>query len=227
MGWKRFGFGLIAFLAVCATTTAGVPQVDSPFRTLERSGLASRRVQAGEEPLAFDAAALASVRASGDAPFEISEFPVSPGARATLVLRRFRVAAPDARMRITGPAGDELRPLPEVAHFSGHVAGEPDSLVYLGTRPDGLTGFVRSSAGRSYVGRDEAKTGYVVRDVASPANDRYDRSGWRCGQDGLPETPSPSTTGASGAANENAGLETPDVTGFQKATVIVETDQEL
>ena len=224
---RRFCIGWIAFVTLCAAAGAGVPQRTSPVRTATRSELLGKPAQAGEEPLGFDAAALASLRSAGDAPFSVPDFPVSPGARATVVLRRFGIAAPDARMRVTGPTGDELRPLPDVAHFSGHVDGEPDSLVYVGARPDGLTAFVRSSAGSAYVGPDEARKGYVVRDAAAPANDRYDRSGWRCGEDGLQETPSTRSTPAVGTAEAKAAPATPDVTGFQKATVIVETDQEL
>jgi len=224
MSGRRFGVGLIAFLTLCAAAGASVPQLTSPVRTATRDELRAKRAQAGEEPLGFDAAALVSLRSAGDAPFVMTDFPVSPGARATVVLRRFSITAPDARMRITGPNGDELRPLPDVAHFSGHVLGEPDSLVYVSARADAMTASVRSRAGSSYVGPDESRKSYVVRDGSSPANDRYDLSGWRCGEDALPEAPQ---APAASAAREKSEPATPDVVGFQKANLIVETDQEL
>jgi hypothetical protein len=221
MSGRRFGVALIAFLTVCGAALAGVPQLPSPFRTLGGAELRGKRAQAGEEPLAFDAAALASLRGAGDAPFRVNDFPVAPGVRSAVVLRRFRIAAPDARLRVTGPGGDEIRPLPDVAHFAGTVAGEPDSVVYVGARPEGLTAFVESSAGEAYVGADEARTGFVVRDSSSPGNDRYRKSAFLCAEDQLPEAPQKPRT------NERSGSETPSVTGFQKSTLIVETDQEL
>jgi hypothetical protein len=223
MSGRRLGVGLIALFTLCTAALAGVPEKASPFRTAGRAELRSKRAQAGEEPLAFDAAALASLRASDEAPFVMSDFPVAPGVRAPVVVRRFSISAPDARLRVTGPHGDELRPLPDVAHFAGFVVGEPESMVYLGARPDGMHAFVRSSAGTSYVGPDEAKTGFVVRDSASPANDRYAGSAFRCAEDQLPDALD--SRGAS--AREKAAPETPGVVGFQKGALIVETDQEL
>jgi hypothetical protein len=223
MSARRLCVALTAFFAFCAAAGAAVPQLPSPFRTpAGRAELRPRRAQAGEEPLAFDASALASLRAAGDAPFIVSDFPVAPGSRAAVILRRFRIAAPDARLRVTGPDGDELRPLPDVAHFSGFVAGEPDSVVYVGARPDGMTASVRSRAGNSYVGPDEARTGFVVRDAASPANDRYRQSAFLCAEDALPEAPQKPR-----AAEKVGATDTPTITGFQKGALIVETDQEL
>ena len=220
MSGRRFCLALTAFLTLCAAAAAAVPRVPSPFQTTA-AGLRAKRAAVGEETLGLDAAALASLRAAGDAPFVVSDFPIAPGSRGAIVLRRFSIAAPDARLRITGPNGDEIRPLPDVAHFAGTVAGEPDSRVYVGAQAGGITAYVKSSAGESYVGPDEARTGFVVRDSASPANDRYRQGGFRCAQDQLPEAPQKPRA----VAKDRAA--TPDVTGFQKGTLIVETDQEL
>jgi hypothetical protein len=195
--------------------------VPSPFRTAGAGELRAKRLQAGEEPLAFDASALATLRSAGDAPLVLSDFPIAPGARASLVLHRFTITSPDAHLRITGPKGDEIRPLPDVAHYAGTVAGEPDSVVYIGARADGMTAWIRSSAGEAYVGPDESETGFVVRDSASAANARYEQSAWTCAQDQLPQALN------APRALEKAGSDTPDIVGFQKGGLIVETDQEL
>ena len=148
-------------------------------------------------------------------------FPISPGATGRLVLRRFEVASPDARIRVTGPEGDSFRPFPSVAHFSGRIVGEPDSIVYVSAQEDKLVALVRSSAGLTYIGPDESKTGYVVRDSSSPANDRYAETPWTCMAELLPELPNVPAPAARPVATA------PTLVGFQKGTVIVETDQEL
>ena len=223
MGARRLVVALIAFLTLSAAVLAAVPQVASPFRTAGAAELRAKRAQAGEEPLGFDASALASLRGAGDVPFVVPGFPVAPGLRADVVLRRFSITSPDAHMRITGPKGDEIRPLPDVAHFAGTVAGEPDSVVYVSARPDGMMARVKSSAGDSYVGPDESTTGFVVRDSASPANARYAEKGWTCGQERLPEAPNAPRP----IEKAGADAETPSIVGFQKGALIVETDQEL
>jgi hypothetical protein len=209
--------GILAFAALSTLAAASAPQLSSPYRSA--SVALKRPIVAGEEALDLDVRALAAMRSAPKVPFRIADFPISPGARAGIVLRRFEIASPDAKIRVTGPAGDTFLPLPDVAHFHGHILGEPDSSVYVGARPDGLVAYVRSSAGSSYVGPDERNSGFVVRDSASPANDRYTQSPWRCDSDRLPAIPAPA------AASKAA--ESPEIVGFQKAGIIVETDQEL
>ncbi len=214
---KRFSLAVAAVFLALPVYASSVPDLSSPYRS---GRLDAKRAAVGEERLELDVKALAALRAAGSVPFTLSNFPIAPGARARLVLRRFEIASPDARIRVTGRGGDTFLPLPEIAHFFGHVAGEPDSSVYVGARPDGLVAYVRSSASASYVGPDEARSGFVVRDSASPANARYAQTPWHCDEESLPEAPSSAVLGRKAA-------ESPDITGFQKGTVIVETDQEL
>ncbi len=216
---KSLAIGFVAFAALAAPSNAGLPQLTSPYGP--PAPRLEGRAGAGEQVLALDHGALLRLRQAGRLPFTMPGFPVAPGVPATLVLRRFEIAAPDARIRVTGPRGDTFLPLPEVAHFTGHVAGEPDSHVYVGAQADTLVAWVRSSAGASYVGPDEERRGYVVRDAASPANARYADSPWRCTADSLPTPP------ATVAAATPQAAEAPDIVGFQRSSVIVETDQEL
>ena len=150
----------------------------------------------------------------------MAQFPTGPGARADLILRRFDVVAPEARIRITGPGGDSFRPLPEIAHFEGIVAGDPDSRVYVAALPDGVVSWLRTSAGTTYVGPDEGRRSYVVRDASAAPRP----SEWRCFAD---ETAAPAPRAAARSVSAADPAPVPEITGFQKANLILETDQEL
>jgi hypothetical protein len=214
---KRFSLAVAAVFLALPVFASSVPDLSSPYRS---GRLDAKRAAVGEERLELDVKALAALRAAGSVPFTLSNFPIAPGARARLILRRFEIASPDARIRVTGPGGDTFLPLPEIAHFAGSVAGEPDSTVYLGARPGFLVASVRSSAGSSYVGPDEARSGFIIRDSASPANTRYAEKPWRCDQESLAELPAQPSL-------RPKATEAPDIVGFQKGGLIVETDQEL
>ena len=214
---KRLLLALSAVFLALPVFASTVPDLSSPYRS---GRLDAKRTAVGEERLELDVRALAALRTAGNAPFTVSNFPIAPGARARLILRRFEIASPDARIRVTGPGGDTFLPMPAIAHFSGSVAGEPDSTVYLGVQTDFLTAYVQSSAGLSYVGPDETRSGFIVRDSFAPANTRYAETPWSCDQELLPQMP------AHGELAEKA-TESPDIVGFQKGGLIVETDQEL
>ena len=177
----------------------------------------------GQEELALDRRALAALRLAGREPFRVAQIPDGRRARGpTLILRRFDVAAPEARIRITGPGGDSFRPLPEIAHFEGIVAGDPDSRVYVAALPDGVVSWLRTSAGATYVGPDEATDGATSSATASAAPRP---SEWRCFADET-AAPVPRAAARSGVRGR-PGTGSPSITGFQKANLILETDQEL
>lgn len=196
----------------------------SPYRHAPAASVASRPAVAGQQWLELDVAALAALRSAGPGSVEIADFPIAPGATGRLVLRRFEVAAPGAHIRVTGKDGDTFLPLPEIAHFSGRVEGITDSIVYVAAQPDQIVAWIRSGEGVSYVGPDEARTGFVVRDSKSSANDAYTATPWRCDSENLPTTP---VLGAAAATPPPKAGQAPDITGFQKNGVIVETDQEF
>ena len=216
--------GLIALLAGCAVAHASVPTMTSPVAASLAAGASSKRAAAGQrvgqEDLALDRRALAALRLAGREPFRVAQFPTGPGARADLILRRFDVVAPEARIRITGPGGDSFRPLPEIAHFEGIVAGDPDSRVYVAALPDGVVSWLRTSAGTAYVGPDEGRRSYVVRDASAAPRP----SEWRCFAD---ETAAPVPRAAARSVSAADPVPVPEITGFQKANLILETDQEL
>ena len=221
---RVLAIGAIVLLTAGTAARAAVPTAASPYRPLPAAA-AHKRAVAGQEEISLDLRALAALRQAGREPFRIQGFPTAPGARGEVVLRRFDVASPDARIRVTGPDGDTFRPLPEIAHFTGTVAGEPESLVYVAALPDTLVSRVRSTAGSVYVGPDEGRRGYVVRDAASPANALRGAEPWACHADALPAPPAALAPPA--ARGKSGDPRTPSLTGFQSANLIIETDQEL
>jgi len=195
--------------------------MSSPLRSSVSPIKAAQLAAPGQEGLDFDAAGLTALRNAGSEELLIEDFPTAPGATGRLVLKRFEVAAPGARISLTGPDGDSFLPLPSVAHFSGRVDGDPDSTVYVGALPDRLVAYVHTSAGHSYVGPDESNVSYVVRMADSPLNATQTEASWSCAADQLPAA----LTATAQPSYPAAGL--PDVAGFKQALVRIETDNQL
>ena len=94
--------GLVALAAAFVAAAATIPSPVHPYADPLRAAAAT---VAGQEGLDFDSAALAVLR-STSAEARIEGFPIAPGVRATLVLKRFEVLAPDARITVTGRHGE-------------------------------------------------------------------------------------------------------------------------
>jgi metallopeptidase family M12-like protein len=205
----------------------------SPLVFPERSSRAVRRAaEAGERLLDVDARAFADLRSIGRGEsVRILSFPFAPDATADLVLERFEVAAPDARVLVETASGPEVRPMPSVAHFRGRLEGDEDSRVYIGVQPGFLVAIVRSGAGVVYVGPEGPTDGpvqHVLRRADSPLNDEFVPADWRCDADDLPQAP------VGGAARIGEPALAPasvasvlQTAALREATVSIETDQEL
>jgi len=208
--------GLAALAAAIAAAAATIP---TPLKPTSSPAAAARLSASGQEALDLDEAALSTLRQAPEA--RIEGFPVAPGVLGTLVLKRFEVLTPDARITVTGKDGESSLPFHSIAHFSGKLEGEPESTVYVGAQPDRLIAIVQSSTGLTYVGPTETSSGYVVRSADSPLN-AVQAAAWSCGAEELP-----------GALTQNAEPNYPypiplaPLAGVQQAAVRVETDQEL
>ena len=211
----------IALVTLAFARMIHAAEVRSPYRQASGATLAEKSARAGEQWLDFDPAALSALSSAPRGLIEVADFPTAPGESGRLVVKQFEVASPEARITVTGKGGETRLPLPAVAHFSGTIAGEPDSHVYLAAYGGELRGWVRSRSGLSYVGPDEGRTGYIVRDSASPGNDRYATAPWTCAEEALPEAPRVPAPAAAAAAFA------PALVGFQRGNLIVETDEEL
>lgn len=213
---------ILGIVALAAAWTASPATLPSPLRSVRSPRDAAALAAPGQEGLELDASVLASLR-TASAPFvSIDEFPTAPGVRGRLILRRFEVAAPSARLTIRSASGERSFPLPSIVHYSGVIDGEPDSRVYLAAQPGALVAYLHSSAGHSYAGPDESHARYIVRSAESPLNAPSNLEGWSCGAE---ELPGALASPAAGPAFPIAEL--PQVAGFKQATVMIETDNQL
>ena len=211
---------LLWIAAMAAAFLAAGQTIASAYRPSASAATAARLAAPGQEALDFDPSALAALRAAGPGTVRIEGFPIAPGTTGTLVLSRFEVTTPDARITVHGPEGERSLPFPSTAHFSGTVEGEPDSTVYVGAQQDRLIAYVRSSAGDSYAGPDESGADFVVRASDSPLNIRELSAPFSCGTEELP---------AALTALAEPAYPSPlaPLAGLSQAAVRVETDYEL
>lgn len=240
---------LLATLALAAVGAADAATVPSPVG-YARSGVAVHRAEAaGERFLDLDSRALTALRETPmRAPVRLERFPFAPGVTGDLVLERFEIVAPDAKLLVAGPAGEVSVPFPRVAHFQGRLDGEPDSRVYVGVPGGFLVAVLQTSAGLVYVGPTgpgEGPVQHVQRRADSPRNLELGPREWHCGADDLPPPPGQDAhadlhpeAGASPVAATRSLVSTLSVpavapltalaaTALKSATVSIETDQEL
>ncbi|HYX19443.1 MAG TPA: M12 family metallo-peptidase, partial [Thermoanaerobaculia bacterium] len=210
----------VVFLSLAfAASGATIP---SPYRPTASPDTAARFAAEGQEGLDLDVRALAALRDGSDSVVEIEAFPVAPGENARLRLSRFEVMAPDAKIIIEGKNGRTTMSPPPVKDFRGTIEGEPDATVYLGVASDMVVAWVHSRRGHVYVGPNEAKSGFVVRNANSPLNAAATSVNWKCDQENLPQhiaLAAPSSAPAPAAA--------PMIAGYKQAMVDVETDNQL
>lgn len=218
----------IAALGVCLPALATT--VPSPLHFPRRESLAVKRAaEAGEGLVDLDVVALGQLRQIGRGkPVRLEGFPFAPGATGDLLLERFEVATPDAKVVVHTPLGIEERPMPAVAHFRGSLDGDPDSRVYVGIPGSFLVAIVKTSAGIMYLGPEGGTEGpvqHVLRASDSPLNDEYAPAAWRCDADDLPP---PMVGGREEPALLPASASTTlEAAALKEAVLSIETDQEL
>jgi len=216
---RRFQALLIGLAALASAFAAAAATIPSPVHPFADPLRAAAVAAAGQEGLEFDRAALEALRRAKSGA-RVEGFPLAPGVRGTLVLKRFEILAPDARITVTGKHGESSMSFPSIAHFSGKVEGDEDSTVYVGAQDGRLVAYIRSSAGMSYVGPEESNSAYVVRSSDSPLSEPPTAQPWSCGTEEMPA-----------ALTANAEPSYPAVlaplAGMKQAAVRIETDQEL
>ncbi|MEO8347540.1 MAG: zinc-dependent metalloprotease, partial [Acidobacteriota bacterium] len=220
---------VFAILALGAALPSLAVTVRSPLHFPQQEGLAVKRAaEAGERLVDLDVRALGELRqvVRGQS-FRLEAFPFAPGATGDLLLERFEVASPDAKLLVQTARGTEVLPMPAVAHFRGHLEGEPDSRVYVGIPGSFLVAIVKSSAGIMYVGPEGGTDGpvqHVLRPADSPLNDEYAPASWVCGADELP----PPTVGREEPSlRPLSALTTQEASALKEAIISIETDQEM
>jgi hypothetical protein len=214
------GFPGVVFLSLALAAPAAT--IPSPYRPAASPATAARLAAEGQEGLDLDVRALAALRDGTDSIVDLDGFPVAPGETASLRLSRFEVVAPDAKVVVEGPNGRTTMAMPSVKHFRGTIVGEPESTVYVGVASDIAVAWVHSSRGKMYVGPNETKSGYVVRNANSPLNSAAASVQFRCDQENLPQPVALAATPSAPAPTA-----APLVAGYKQAMVDVETDNQL
>jgi Metallo-peptidase family M12 len=230
---------VVAAVVLAGAVPVSAITLESPLRESAARGIAiPRAAQAADRLLDLDVTSLARLRAVpfGEA-VRIEEFPFAPGATSDLVLERFEVATPDARVIVRGESGETSLPLPVVVHFRGTLDGDPDSRVYVGVPGTFVAvAIVRTAAGIVYLGPNGPAAGpvqHVLRRADSPQNAELAPKEWHCDVEELslvpPDVPRSDGGGpitmlsAPGAGT----LEAAATAALKDAPISIETDQEM
>jgi hypothetical protein len=220
-GRIRIGKALIlGIVALAAAFAAAAATISSPVHSASSPRDASRLAAPGQEGLDLDGDALSALRRESSASIRIEGFPIAPGETGRLILKRFEVTTPDARITVTGPEGESSLPFPSIAHFSGSIDGEPESRVYVAAQDGWLVAYEHRAAGSIYVGPDESGLRYVVRTADSPLNEATTAKPWTCGQEAL-------GTALTANAEPTYPSVVASLSGLKQAAVRVETDHQL
>ncbi|MCP3906339.1 MAG: hypothetical protein GY715_22180 [Planctomycetes bacterium] len=107
---------------------------------------------------------------------DIASFELAAGRTVDLLLERFDVFAPGAKVVVGGPDGDREIALPDVVLLRGEVAGEPGSRVFIGVAPHGVHGSIRRADTTYFIstGRHDGERELAVtdaRDLPVPAGE--------------------------------------------------------
>ncbi len=146
------------------------------------------------------------------------------GAEVTLEVTPFQPFAPGARVVIHGKLGDFLAPLPSDRWFTGHVAGDPESVVVL-ARGRGIRGLVMSDGRVSTLAPErhpygDGPPGRTLVRTLDPETDVPDAiRNFTCGTDSLPVPPETRPAAAAGRRALSSVM--------YSAGIAVETDYEL
>ena len=155
---------------------------------------------------------------------------LEPGSpRVSLVLERFEVFAPNARVVVNHAAGQSELPSPRNAYFRGFIEGQPDSLALLTVREKGgVRGLILGPGGNWVLGAGAAAGGPAAGFAARRILDHelaQEAAGFSCGSESLPAVEEL----VLGAANAAYAPSSPVASGSPTAytaTVAVETDFE-
>lgn len=187
---------LAAFvLAACPVLAAPPERIQAAVRgeLIEAKGTSERAeiVGFGEELVP------GLLRAAENTTVRVADWPVGPDERADVLLTRFDVYAPDARIFVVEGRGHREIPRSRLAFFSGTAADDPEVTVFAAVDPDSghVNGFTQT--------RDKFHEIHPLSHVPSLAVDRSTRShlvapaevflkergeqaSWACGQRGAP-----------------------------------------
>lgn len=219
---RRTAFGLVATLAGASPELAA----EGPrLVAVEASVRPAAALPGGRgEVVTFGsdvAARLLEGRA--DRPVLLEGWPTRPGERASVLLERMEVYAPDARIVVATAGGFEEVPRSRLVFFRGEAAGDPTARLLVSVHPDtrrfeAMLGRPDGLWGLRPLGRVEPRSHLLAeaRDLLPPGA----ALDWTCAQDATAFERS--TVAASKTPRAEQLL-----SGLHVATVAVDTDNEL
>jgi Metallo-peptidase family M12 len=210
-------------LAVTFAVLLGAPGASHAARLLSRA-ISSTSLAGvnGVQRLVLDRRALADLRGRDHA--MVAAFPLGRRRTADLVLERFTPFAARARVDVMGSGGARAIALPDSVYFSGTIAGEEGSRVFLAAGRHRVHGFIVSDGDVYPFGPDGhgGHRTYAMRDVDPAVNPP---PGDFCSNDLHPEAVAVPTAELSALVDAPPAAEIPGT--IKVADVAIETDQEF
>jgi hypothetical protein len=237
-----FALSLLSLLSLAAVPVLAAPpaQIRAAVQgeLIETKGTSERAeiVSFGEElvPGLLKAAANTTVL--------VADWPVGPDARADVLLTRFDVYAPGAKVFVVEGRNHREIPRSRLAFFSGTAADDPEMTVFASVDPDTghVNGFTQTRDAFHEIHPLSHVPNLAVKQstrshLVAPADvflkERGEQSSWACGQNGAPldfmqEMQEMSERMAQ--ETEPFGSVTAEaITTLHTATIAVDTDNEL
>lgn len=161
----------------------------------------------------------------------VSGWPVAPQQRAEIVLSRYDIYAPDAR--IFKVEGSFLTEVPRSKHlfFRGSESADPEAGIFVAVDPETLTleGLSQSRRGAHAIkALVPGKPGLhllAAAEAFQPAGPKGEKPTWQCGQEEVPSLHPLSEEGA--PAIKRSGLAAITASAMRNATVAIDTDNAL
>ncbi len=172
----------------------------------------------------------------------VADWPVGPDARADVILTRFDVYSPDAKVFVVEGGLQREVPRSRFAFFSGTAADDPEVTVFAAVDPDTghVNGFIQTRDAfhelhpLSHVPSlavDQATRSHIVAPAEVFLKERGEQSSWACGQSGAPldfmqemqerREKMAAETAPFGSVSAQA------ISTLHTATIAVDTDNEL
>lgn len=215
----RAGFSL-ALLCAAAAGPGAFAQATEELRVV----VAARRAPGSEQVEVTRALVTSLLRAGLDQPLRVSEWPLAPGLRGRLELRRFEIYSPGAQL-LHDDGGRKLQlPRSRLLFFEGRSKNDASVrvLVWLDPATRRLGGFADSRAGRHHLVRAGGGRRYrVTREAELPA--LRNQANWSCGVE--PDALELEKIRAVSAASTAAAA--PAITTLHYADVAIDTDVEF
>lgn len=161
---------------------------------------------------------------------QIDEWPVAPGERAAVVLTRFDVYAPDAKIWKVGRGGMTEVPRSRLAFFRGRAENDPDLRVFLAVDPASSTfsGFTASADQFQEIHslretQPKALASEHLIAAADPLADPDPDKVWSCDQTGAPME----FLEHKAEASTTVPIFAEAITSLHTATIAIDTDNEF